>query len=40
MLKVQGYPNASIIELEGFDHGCMDSLAFQHLLKFVKEFGN
>ena len=38
MLKVVGHPHASILELEGFDHGGMASPAFQHLLKFVNEF--
>ena len=36
MLKVAGHPNAEILELSGFDHGGMASLAFPHLLKFVK----
>ena len=35
-----GHPNASIIELEGFDHGGMDSLVFPPLQKFVKKYGN
>ena len=36
MLKVAGHPHASILELEGFDHGGMALPAFGLLLKFVK----
>jgi len=40
MLKVSGHPRASILELEGFDHGGMAAPAFRHLLKFVNRFEN
>jgi len=37
---VQVHPNASIIELAGFDHGGMNPLLSLPLLNFVEECGN
>ena len=37
MLKETGHPNATLIELEGFDHGGMPEPAFPLLLEFVEK---